>query len=125
MRFVRRLSVGWGDVAPQRPSTEAVSEWCAVAHVAALAAQEGRACMKIGVGLFLLLIGIFALVFVFRRQAITSRLPGRNEVAGKLKQDLGAVQEAAGRAAGNDQLAAEGQARQVEGTAQEAVGKVQ
>jgi uncharacterized protein YjbJ (UPF0337 family) len=81
--------------------------------------------MKIGGGLVLLLIGILALVLVVRRQASTPHVPGRNEVAGKLKQGIGAVQEAAGRATGNDQLVAEGRARQVEGQAQAAVGKVQ
>jgi uncharacterized protein YjbJ (UPF0337 family) len=103
--------------------------------VAALAEQEGRAGMKIGGGLFLLLISSIILVLVVRRQATTPgdaernptmpEMPDRNEVEGKLKQGVGAVQETAGRATGNDQLAAEGRARQDEGTAQEAIGQVQ
>jgi uncharacterized protein YjbJ (UPF0337 family) len=93
--------------------------------------------MKIGIGsgLVLLLISISMLVLIFRRRA-TARgdadrhlampdLPNRNEVEGQLKQGVGAVEEAAGRATGNDQLTAEGRAWQVEGQGQAAVGKVQ
>jgi uncharacterized protein YjbJ (UPF0337 family) len=50
-------------------------------------------------------------------------VPDRNEVEGKLKQGVGAVEESAGHATGNEELAAEGQARQDEGKAQAALGK--
>jgi uncharacterized protein YjbJ (UPF0337 family) len=91
--------------------------------------------MKIGSGLLLLLISISILVLIFRRLVTTPGdadrnltipdMPNRNEVEGQLKQGVGAVEEAAGRATGNDQLAAEGGAWQDEGKVQEAVGKVE
>jgi len=46
-----------------------------------------------------------------------------DELEGKLNQEIGALQAAAGRAVGDPELEAEGEARQIIGGVEEAVGK--